>query len=108
MDPTTRSAASPGDGGRTATRLTRRVANAAALAVVAFWALFVFSAELPAVRAHSPWAEDPYDAGVSLAALLVPLVTVVTFIRYFMPGPSTFAHRMSYGDQPAVKILSDS
>jgi hypothetical protein len=34
-----------------ATRLTRRAANAAALAVVGFWALFVFSTELPAVRA---------------------------------------------------------
>jgi hypothetical protein len=63
------------------TRLTRRAANAAALAVVAFWALFVFSAELPAVRAHSPWAEDPYDVVVSFAAFLVPLVAVLTFVR---------------------------
>ena len=54
------------------TRLTRRAANAAALAVVFFLVLFVFSAEIPAVRAHSPWAEDPYDAVVSFAALLVP------------------------------------
>jgi hypothetical protein len=64
-----------------ATRLTRRAANAAALAVVAFWALFVFSAELPAVRAHSPWAEDPYDAVVSFVALLVPSVALLTFVR---------------------------
>jgi protein-S-isoprenylcysteine O-methyltransferase Ste14 len=64
-----------------ATRLTRRAANAAALAVVAFWALFVFSAQLPAVRAHSPWAEDPYDAVVSFVALLVPSVALLTFVR---------------------------
>ena len=64
-----------------ATRLTRRAASAAALAVVAFWALFVFSAELPAGRAHSPWAEDPYDAVVSFCALLVPLVAIITFVR---------------------------
>ena len=64
-----------------ATRLTRWAANAAALAVVAFWALFVFSAELPDVRAHSPWAEDPYDAVVSFAAFLVPLVAVLAFVR---------------------------
>jgi hypothetical protein len=81
MAPTTRGTASQGDGGRTATRLTRRAANAAALAVVAFWALFVFSAELPAVRAHSPWAGDPYDAVVSFAALLVTLVAVFSFVR---------------------------
>jgi hypothetical protein len=79
MNPTTRSAIHDGD--RTATRLTRRAPNAAALVVVAFWALFVFSAELPDVRAHSPWAEDPYDAVISFAALLVPLVAVVTFVR---------------------------
>ena len=48
---------------------------------MAFWALFVFSAELPAVRPHSPWAEDPYDAVDSFAALLVPLVAVLTFVR---------------------------
>jgi hypothetical protein len=79
MDPTTRGAIR--DGARTATRLTRRAANAAALVVVAFWALFVFSAELPAVRAHSPWAEDPYDAVVSFAALLVPVVAFLTCVR---------------------------
>ena len=64
-----------------ATLLTRRTANVAAPAVIAFWALFVFSAELPAVRAHSPWAEDPYDVVDSFAALLVPLVAVLTFVR---------------------------
>ena len=64
-----------------ATLLTRRTANVAAPAVMAFLALFVFSAELPAVRAHSPWAEDPYDVVDSFAALLVPLVAVLTFVR---------------------------
>jgi uncharacterized RDD family membrane protein YckC len=48
---------------------------------VVFLALFVFSAELPSVRAHSPWAEDPYDVVISFAALLVPLVAVLTFVR---------------------------
>ena len=79
MEPVARSAHR--NGGRTATRLTRRAANAAALAVVVFWALFVFSAELPSVRAHSPWAEDPYDVVISFAALLVPLIALVTFVR---------------------------
>jgi protein-S-isoprenylcysteine O-methyltransferase Ste14 len=79
MNPTTRSAIH--DGGRTAPRLTRRAENAATHVVVAFWALFVFSAELPSVRAHSPWTEDPYDVVISFAALLVHLVAVVTFVR---------------------------
>ena len=79
MDPT-----NPGSGSDdawTSTRLTRHAANAAAAAAVAFWALFIFSAQLPGVRAHSPWAEDPYDAVVSFAALLVPLVALLTFVR---------------------------
>jgi len=80
VDPVARSAHR--NDGHTATRLTRRAANAVALAVVVFLALFVFSAELPSVRAHSPWAEDPYDVVISFAALLVPLVAVLTFVRY--------------------------
>ena len=57
--------------------------------------MFVFSAELPSVRAHSPWAEDPYDVVISFAALLVPLVAVLTFVRCqrwrglaLMPAPA--------------------
>jgi hypothetical protein len=73
-----------------ASLLTRRTANVAAPAVMAFLALFVFSAELPAVRAHSPWAEDPYDVVDSFAALLVPLVAVLTFVRcQRWRGPAT-------------------
>ena len=79
VDPVARSAHR--NDGHTATRLTRRAANAAAVADVVFMALFVFSAELPSVRAHSPWAEDPYDVVISFAALLVPLVAVLTFVR---------------------------
>jgi len=79
VDPVARSAHR--NDGHTATRLTRRAANAVALTVVVFLALFVFSAELPSVRAHSPWAEDPYDVVISFAALLVPLVAVLTFVR---------------------------
>ena len=63
------------------TRVTLRAANAAAPAVVAFWALFVVSTQISPVREHSPWAEDPYDAVVSFAALVVPVVAAITFLR---------------------------
>jgi hypothetical protein len=62
------------------TRVTLRAANAAALAMVAFWVLFAVSTQISPVRAHSPWAEDPYDAVVSFDALLLPVVAV-TFVR---------------------------
>jgi hypothetical protein len=63
------------------TRVTLRAANAAASTVVAFWTLFVVSTQISPVREHSPWAEDPYDAVVSFAALVVPVVAAVTFMR---------------------------
>src|SRR5918994_3437627 len=63
------------------TRVTLRAANAAASAMVAFWVLFAVSTQISPVRAHSPWAEDPYDAVVSLDALLLPVVAAVTFVR---------------------------
>jgi hypothetical protein len=85
----------PDGGGREATRLTRRAANAAALAVIAFGALFVIGAQVQAFRAHSPWANDPYDAVGSFAVLLVPVVVAVTFVRLWrwrgaapMPAPA--------------------
>jgi hypothetical protein len=76
MSPVTRT-----EEGWVETRVTLRAANAAASAVVAFWALFVVSTQIPPVRAYSPWAEGSYDAVVSFAALLVPVVAAVTFVR---------------------------
>jgi hypothetical protein len=63
------------------TRVTLRAANAAASAMVDFWVLFAVSTQISPVRAHSPWAEDPYDAVVSLDALLLPVVAAATFVR---------------------------
>src|SRR5947207_14713067 len=46
--------------------LTRAWALSTA-AVAALAALWVVSTQLPAIRAHSPWAIDPYDAVLSVA-----------------------------------------
>lgn len=59
----------------------RRAGNLAALAVVAFAAFYWVSTQVDEVRAASPWAEDPPDAVVSVAALLVAFVTGITFVR---------------------------
>ena len=66
----------PGD-----TRRTRRAANLAALAVVAFAALSLSTTQIRAIRSVVPWADDPYDAVVSFAMLLLPLVVLVTLVR---------------------------
>ena len=47
---------------------------------MAFWALFVFSAELPAVRAHSPWAELLY-AGILASGILVGYTLLGRYLR---------------------------
>jgi hypothetical protein len=60
----------------------RRTCVVAAGAVVSFGALFAISTQFASIRAHSPWAEDPYDAVVSIAALVLPFVAAITCVRY--------------------------
>jgi hypothetical protein len=67
------------DDGRT--RAVRRAGNRAALAVVVFGIFYWLSTQVAEIRAGSPWAEDPPDAFVSIAAMLVPFVAAVTFVR---------------------------
>lgn len=64
-----------------ATKRIRVAATAAAVAVVTWIVLAWVSSEIPAVRAQSPWSEDPPDLFVSLAVLVVGFVTMVTFVR---------------------------
>jgi hypothetical protein len=49
-----------------ATRSTRLAANVAAAAVVVYAVLWLLSTQVDAVRALSPFAEDPWDAVVRL------------------------------------------
>ena len=64
-----------------ATRATRLAANAAALAVVVWAALYLVTTQIPSMRVASPFAEDPWDAVVSYAAIFLPLVVGATWIR---------------------------
>ena len=64
-----------------ATRLVRRSATVTGVAAFAWLSLAWISSEVPALRAASPWSDDPADAVVSLAFLLVGLVAAVTFVR---------------------------
>src|SRR4029079_356444 len=73
-----------------ATLRARRAGNRAAFAVCAFELLFFLSSQVRVVRERSPWADDPYDLMVSIAALVVPVVAVVTFVRFqrWVDGPA--------------------
>ncbi len=64
-----------------ATRRVRRAANAAATASLVFLILFLVTAQIPAIRATSAWAEDPYDAVLSIAFLVLPVVMVIGWTR---------------------------
>jgi hypothetical protein len=66
---------------REVTRAVRRAGNLAASATVLFIGLFWLSSEIESVRTVSPWADDPWDAVMSIAALVVPVVAAMTFIR---------------------------
>jgi hypothetical protein len=66
---------------REVTRAVRRAGNLAASATVLFIGLFWLSSEIESVRTISPWADDPWDAVMSIAALVVPVVAAMTFIR---------------------------
>jgi hypothetical protein len=64
-----------------ATRATRRAANAAVLAVMAWAALYLVTTQVPSLRAASPFADDPWDVVVSYAAIFLPLVVGATLVR---------------------------
>ena len=64
-----------------ATRATRLAANAAALAVVGWAVLYLVTTQLPNMRAASPFADDPWDAVVSYAAIFLPIVVGATWVR---------------------------
>jgi hypothetical protein len=63
------------------TRATRLAANAAALAVLAWAALFLVTKQISWVETASPFANDPWDFVVSYAAIFLPLVVGATWIR---------------------------
>jgi hypothetical protein len=64
-----------------ATGATRLAANLALLAVVAWAALYLVTAQVRDVRAASPFADDPWDIVVSYSGIFLPIVVGATFVR---------------------------
>src|SRR5438105_14355871 len=58
----------------------RAIIEAVALAGL-FTAYAFLAKEIPALYAHEPWRDDPYDAFVSFSILFVPLTGLVTGLR---------------------------
>ena len=91
------------------TRSTRRAANAAAIAVVAYAALWYATTQVRSIRDVSPFAEDPWDAVASYAAIFLPMVAGATWIRSLRHRgpilPPATAARIRWGAGLAVGIV---
>jgi hypothetical protein len=91
------------------TRSTRLAANAAALAVVAFAVLWAATTQVEGIREVSPFADDPWDAVASYAAIFLPLVAGATWIRSIRHRgpilPPVSAARIRWGAGLAVGIV---
>jgi hypothetical protein len=92
------------------TRRVRDAANAAAVAVIAYGGLFFVTSQVAAVRAVSPFGEDPADLASSFAALFLPLVVGATWVRSLAHrGPRLelrVARRITIGSGLAVAIVA--
>ena len=92
-----------------ATRATRDAANAAALSVVLFAVLWFLTTQVRAVRELSPFAEDPFDAVATYAAIALPIVAGATWIRSLrhrgpvLPAPT--AARIRWGSAVSALIV---
>ncbi|HEX5824582.1 MAG TPA: hypothetical protein VFY18_09010 [Candidatus Limnocylindrales bacterium] len=91
------------------TRATRLAANVAAGAVVAFAVLWFLTTQVAAVRVLSPFAEDPWDAFATYAAIFLPFVAVPTWIRSLRHGgptlPPVTGRRIRWGSGLAAGIV---
>jgi hypothetical protein len=91
------------------TRATREAANVAAAAVVAYAALWLMSTQVGVIRAISPFADDPWDAVASYAAIFLPVVAGATWIRSLRHReavlPDATARRIRWGSGLAAAIV---
>ncbi len=64
-----------------ATRATRLAANGGLAAVILFGVVALLTTQDHEIRATLPSSDDPYDAVVSVAMILLPFLVAVTWIR---------------------------
>jgi hypothetical protein len=91
------------------TRATRRGANAAGAAVLAYAILWLLTTQVAAIRVASPLSDDPWDAIASYAAIFLPFVAGPTWIRSVRHrGPLLAvvpARRIRWGTSVAAAIV---
>jgi hypothetical protein len=91
------------------TRATRFAANVAAASVVAFALLWLLTTQIADIRTFSPFADDPWDAVATYAAIFLPFVAGPTWIRSLSHRdrtlPLVVARRIRWGSGLAAAIV---
>jgi hypothetical protein len=91
------------------TRATRLAANIAAASVVAFALLWLLTTQIADIRAFSPFADDPWDAVATYAAIFLPFVAGPTWIRSLSHRdrtlPLVIGRRIRWGSGLAAAIV---
>jgi hypothetical protein len=92
------------------TRATRMAANVAAASVIAFAGLWLLTTQVKDVRGTSPFADDPWDAFATYAAIFLPFVAGPTWVRSVRHhGPilaASTARRIRWGSGVAAFIVA--
>jgi hypothetical protein len=91
------------------TRTTRVAANVAAVSVVAFGGLWLLTTQIATIRALSPFADDPWDAVATYAAIFLPFVAGPTWVRSLRHRgprlPDATSRRIRWGSGVAAAIV---
>jgi hypothetical protein len=89
---------------------TRRAAFVGVVAVLAFACLWTLTTQVKAIRAYSPFADDPWDAFATYAAIFLPFAALPTWIRGLRHREQVLARvtarRILWGSGLAAAIIA--
>src|SRR3954469_2525655 len=73
---------------------------------VLFTAFAMATTQVRALRAHSPWQDDPYDVVVSFTQLLVPALAAAVAVRIAVRRPEAAPGDLSRGGWALVGLIA--
>ncbi|MCI4066628.1 hypothetical protein MRQ36_30350 [Micromonospora sp. R77] len=86
--------------------MVRRVSWWCVGCAVLFTGFAVATTQVRALRAHSPWRDDPYDLVVSCTQLLVPVLAVALAIRLALPRPAAAPRDLQRGGRALLGMVT--
>src|SRR3954454_13569802 len=73
---------------------------------VVFTGFALGTTQVRALRAHSPWQDDPYDVVVSFTQLLVPALAAAVAVRIAVRRPEAAPGDLSRGGWALVGLIA--